>query len=747
MQNYSIIVILSGAKDLMHHRAVIPTEAQAKPSAVERPCVSLAQCLSLARSSRKDIMTTSSRVCLTSLLLTLLLSLSLAQAPPQSAAPTLPADIPATAERYSMLLMGTVAGQQAVWTASDGTLHIFFQFNDRGRGPKTTSILKLDANGIPVSEAITGNDYLKSPVNENYSLEAGTARWKNTAEQGEKKISGPAFYSALNGGPSEIALLVHAALQHDGKIALLPEGEARVQRVTELEVEIAEKIKHVALYAITGLDFSPTYVWLADRGCEKCRFFEKDDKFFGSVDEWGSIVAEGWEASIPTLLAAQSKIKESRSADLAAKLSHHAARIEFIHANVFDAESGKIIPDQYVAVWNNRILSVAAHPPGAFSGPISERIDATGKTLLPGLWDMHAHVGDNDGLLNLAAGVTTVRDLANDTDSLLARRQRIIDGKEIGTRIVLAGIIDSPDAFHGPTKVLVSTEAEARAAVDNYKKLGYVQIKIYSSVKPELVPIIIDEAHKNGLRVSGHIPANMIASQCVEDGYDEIQHMNFLVLNFFPEIKDTNTITRLTKPGEVTAGLDLNSAQVQSFIKLLQAHHTKLDLTLTVFEDQYMAPPGQISPGFLPVANRLPAQVRRGLLTAGMTPPPGMEDTYKKSFAKMLEFTGLLYRSGLSIEDGTDNMAGFALHRELELDVKAGIPAAQVLQDATLNAARIMSMDKDLGSIAPGKLADLVLVDGDPTTNISDIRKTVVVVKDGVLYNPAELYTELGVTP
>jgi imidazolonepropionase-like amidohydrolase len=692
-------------------------------------------------------MTTSSRVCLTSLLLTLLLSLSLAQAPPQSAAPTLPADIPATAERYSMLLMGTVAGQQAVWTASDGTLHIFFQFNDRGRGPKTTSILKLDANGIPVSEAITGNDYLKSPVNENYSLEAGTARWKNTAEQGEKKISGPAFYSALNGGPSEIALLVHAALQHDGKIALLPEGEARVQRVTELEVEIAEKIKHVALYAITGLDFSPTYVWLADRGCEKCRFFEKDDKFFGSVDEWGSIVAEGWEASIPTLLAAQSKIKESRSADLAAKLSHHAARIEFIHANVFDAESGKIIPDQYVAVWNNRILSVAAHPPGAFSGPISERIDATGKTLLPGLWDMHAHVGDNDGLLNLAAGVTTVRDLANDTDSLLARRQRIIDGKEIGTRIVLAGIIDSPDAFHGPTKVLVSTEAEARAAVDNYKKLGYVQIKIYSSVKPELVPIIIDEAHKNGLRVSGHIPANMIASQCVEDGYDEIQHMNFLVLNFFPEIKDTNTITRLTKPGEVTAGLDLNSAQVQSFIKLLQAHHTKLDLTLTVFEDQYMAPPGQISPGFLPVANRLPAQVRRGLLTAGMTPPPGMEDTYKKSFAKMLEFTGLLYRSGLSIEDGTDNMAGFALHRELELDVKAGIPAAQVLQDATLNAARIMSMDKDLGSIAPGKLADLVLVDGDPTTNISDIRKTVVVVKDGVLYNPAELYTELGVTP
>jgi imidazolonepropionase-like amidohydrolase len=662
-----------------------------------------------------------------------------------SSAPALPADIPATAERYSFLVMGNVAGQEADWTAADGTLHIFFQFNDRGRGPKTTSILKLDSHGIPISEVITGNDYLKSPVDENYSLEAGAARWKNTAEQGDKKVSAPAYYSPLSGGPSEIALLARAALQNGGRIALLPEGEARVQRLTELEVKAGEKIRHVALYAITGLDFSPAYVWLADLGCENCRFLSKGDKFFASVDEWGSVVPEGWESAVAPLLAAQSKVKESRAAELAAKLAHHPHQILFSHADVFDSTTGKIIPNQDVVIARKRIVSIG--PPDTSRLPDVEVIDARGKTLLPGLWDMHAHVGDNDGLLNLAAGVTTVRDLANDTDSLLARRQRIIDGKEIGTRIILAGIIDGNDAFHGPTKVLVSTEAEARAAVDNYKKLGYVQIKIYSSVPPALVPFIIDEAHKNGLRVSGHIPAGMTASQCVELGYDEVQHINFLVLNFFPEIKDTNTIARLTKPGEVTAGLDLTSSQVQSFIKLLQDHHTKLDLTLSVFEDQYMAPPGQISPGFLPIASRLPAQVRRGLLTAGMTPPKGMEDTYKKSFAKMLDYTGLLYRSGLAIEDGTDSMAGFALHRELELDVQAGIPAAQVLQNATLNAARIMSLDDELGSIAPGKLADVILVDGDPTKNIGDIRKTSLVVKDGVIYKPAELYTELGVTP
>src|SRR6202140_1268712 len=669
-------------------------------------------------------------------ILPILLSSILWSQQPPSAVPALPSDIPSTAERYSFLMTGNPAGQKAVWAAPDGTLHIFFQFNDRGRGPKTTSVLKLDANGLPISEVITGNDYLKSPVNENYSLEAGTARWKNDDEQGEKKISASAFYSALNGEPAEIALLAHAALQYGGKIALLPEGEARVQRMTELDVEAAGHKKHVALYAATGLDFSPTYFWA-----------EAADKFFGTVDDWGTVIPEGWESSAPTLLAAQNKVKESRAADLAAKLAHHAPNgILFTHANVFDAESAKIIPDQEVFISGNRIVSFGPAPIWSERVPTFKPIDAPGKTLPPGLWDMHAHVSDNDGLLNLAGGVTTVRDLANDTDSLLARRQRIIDGKEIGTRIVLAGIIDGRGPFQGPTKVLVSTEAEARAAVDNYKRLGYVQIKIYSSVKPELVPAIIEEAHKNGLRVSGHIPAEMTAAQCVELGYDEIQHINFLILNFFPDIKNTNTTPRLTEPAMRGAALDLTPPQVQSFIKLLQDHHTKLDLTLSIFEDMYLNRAGQIPRGFQPIANRLPPQVRRGLLTTGLTPPAGMDDTYRKSFAKMMDLAGLLYRSGIPIEAGTDSMAGFALHRELELDVQAGIPAAQVLQNATLNAARIMSLDKDLGSIAPGKLADLILVDGNPAANISDIRKTALVVKDGVLYNSAELYAELGVT-
>ena len=652
------------------------------------------------------------------------------------AVPALPADIPSTARLYSVRIMGNPAGRQAVWTAPDGTLHIFYQYNDRGRGPRTTSILKLDAQGLPVAESVSGNNYLKSPVQENYTFASGVARWKNNYEEGAKKLTGLAIYVPVNQAPWELGLLVKAAMANDGKVSLLPEGEVRVDRVTRLTLQSSGRKMQATLYALSGLDFSPTYVWLDDGGA-----------FFAFTDSWTAVIPEGWDSAAMELQAPQDKAAHARAAELAVKLAHPAPHgLVFAHVNLFDAASAEILRDQSVVVAGNRIRSVGRSDQVALPAD-AEIIDGTGKTLLPGLWDMHAHVADNDGLLNLAAGVTTVRDLANDIDTLLARRQRIAEGKEIGTRIVLAGVIDGPGPFHALTKVLPSTPEEARAAVDRYAQLGYVQIKIYSSAKPELVPVIIQQAHRLGLRVSGHIPAEMTAAQCVELGYDEIQHANFLMLNFMPDVRDTNTPRRFTVVAQRGADLDLHSPEVQSFIKLLQDHHTVLDPTLSVFENMFTGSLGTIPPGYQAVAGRLPPQVRRGLMSEGLTPPPGMAERYRESFAKMMELVGMMYRAGIPIEDGTDAMAGFTLQRELELDVQMGIPANRVLQNATLNAARIMKLDGELGSIAPGKLADLTLVQGNPVNNISDIRKTVWVVKDGLSYKPAELYLAMGVAP
>ncbi|MBV9669648.1 MAG: amidohydrolase family protein, partial [Acidobacteriales bacterium] len=155
--------------------------------------------------------------------------------------------------------------------------------------------------------------------------------------------------------------------------------------------------------------------------------------------------------------------------------------------------------------------------------------------------------------------------------------------------------------------------------------------------------------------------------------------------------------------------------------------------------------PGKIPDSYATVADKLPAQFRRNLLTGGLAVTEETDQRYKDSFANMLRLVKAMYDAGVPIESGTDSIAGFTLVRELELHVKAGIPANRVLSDATLGAARIMSMDDQLGSIEPGKLADLVLINGDPTKNISDIRKPELVIKDGVIFKPAELKQELGI--
>ena len=650
----------------------------------------------------------------------------------QGPVPAIPASVPAEAALHSVLMMGNLAGTQASWKTPDGKLHFLFQYNDRGRGPQLFTDMKL-SDGLPISTETKGNDYFKDQVEEHFSLEKQRAHWKNKGEQGEMVVSKPAFYVGMFSPPEELAMLTCAALAHGGRMALLPEGEAGVQRVGELTLTANGKTEKVTQYALSGLDFSPTYIWL-----------DSDKNLFASGTMWIMAIRKGWESVQQQIVKVQTDTDTKRGLNLAKKLAHKPqGRLVIYNANLFDAESASTRKNQTVVVSGQRIASVA--PSKESDRGAGEVIDATGRTVIPGIWDMHAHVSGNDGLLNLAAGVTTVRDLANDIDELQARRKRIEEGLEIGTRIIAAGIIDGPGPYQGPTKVLAGTEAEARAAVQKYAALGYPQVKLYSSLKPELVPVIIDEARKHGMRVSGHIPATMTATECVKLGFNEIQHANFLVLNFMPDVKETRTPARFTEPAKRAAEIDLKSPQVREFIKLLKDRQVAIDPTLNILESMLADRPGEVGEGFAAVATRMPAQIRRGFLTGGLPVPEGMDRRYRDSFATMLKLVKAAYDAGITVEAGTDSLAGFALDRELELYVKAGIPAPQVLQLATLGAARIMKRDKELGSIAAGKLADLAIVDGDPSSSISDIRKMLSVIKDGVRYESAELYRELGV--
>jgi len=648
-----------------------------------------------------------------------------------------PADVPANAVRSAVLTMGWRAGQQAVWRTDDGVTHILFEFNDRGRGPRTVTDYRFDRQGNMVGETTRGHDYLKAASDETFALAAdGTASWKNRSEAGSLKTDGPAYYVGMFAPPEDMALLIRAALAHGGKVALLPAGEARVERVAERTLEENGKHARVTEYAVTGLDFAPSYAWLDDSGA-----------FFASGDTWGMVIREGFETAAKSLVDAQQAAQLERSRALATKLMHRPDRdLQILNVTVFDSESGRLVPKQDVVISGNRIKSVAAAKEIRGKSD-ADVIDGTGEVLIPGLWDMHAHVGANDGMLNLAAGVTTVRDMGNDIDDLMGRRKRIEAGDEVGTRIIACGLIDGPGPYQGPTKILAGNEKEAREFVDKFADLGYPQIKIYSSVKPELVPVIIDEAHKRHMRVSGHIPGGMTASQAVEEGYNEIQHANFLMLNFWPEVKNTETTARFTEVAKRGADLDIHGQPMHDFIALLVEKHVDLDVTLSVFEEMFTQRPGVISTTYTAVADRLPPQVRRAALNGGLPVPDGQDQRFKDSYANMERMVKAMYDAGIRIESGTDSIAGFALDRELEIHQKLGIPAAKVLQDATLGAAQIMSKDKELGSITAGKLADMVLIDGDPTKDISAVRNTKLVIKDGIIYKPAEIDEELGIKP
>jgi hypothetical protein len=294
----------------------------------------------------------------------------------------------------------------------------------------------------------------------------------------------------------------------------------------------------------------------------------------------------------------------------------------------------------------------------------------------------------------------------------------------------------------------VDTAEEAIKDVDWYADHGYGQIKIYSSIKPELMPIIADHAHARGLRVSGHVPAFMSARMFVDGGADEIQHLNFIFLNFlFDTVKETRNRDRFIKVAEHAHEFTPDKPQVQEFIAFLKAHHTVLDPTVGVFEGLFAGDPAAVTPGLEKIAPRFPAQIRRNMLSGALQPPDGQKAAYAEALPSMLKLLKALHDAGVTIIPGTDGLPGYMLHHELELYVRAGIAPAEVLRMATLTSAQVIGVDGNRGVIAPGKLADMALVDGDPTKDITDIEKVDTTIKGGKVYDSAKLEQALGIIP
>jgi hypothetical protein len=640
---------------------------------------------------------------------------------------------------YTMLFSGQVGGEHVTRIADDGSITTDFSYRDNGRGPDLKEKLILAPDGTLQRFAITGKSTYGSLVDERFERKGDRAEWSGKVDHGTLKVSGKALYVPIDGTIEDTGIMVRALIHEpSSKLPGVPGGELSVVKLIDTTVTNGKDSQTVALYAVRGADLEPVYVWMTADG----------QRAFASIfPGFAQLIKKGWEAQATDLEQQQLQAEAAYQREVAKRDRHELAQPVLIkNARVFDAEHAVLGAEQDVYVNHGRIGAV--YPAGSPSQTPGTVIDAKGRALLPGFIDMHAHVSPGDYLLNLASGVTTVRDMGNDNATLAQAIGRLDRHDSIGPHVVTAGFIEGKSPFNASGGILVDSLDGAKRAVDFYAQRGYPQIKIYNSFKPEWVKETAAYAHQRGLRVSGHIPAFMKAEDAVKDGYDEIQHINQVLLNFYvkPDT-DTRSLQRFTLIAENANSLDLDAQPFQDLVKLFVAHKTVLDPTLTAFEAQFTQMPGELNPSLAAAADHLPINLRRGLYKSESEITKEMAPRWRASYAKMLAAVARFHRAGIQIVSGTDDVAGFAFQRELELYVKAGIPANEVLRIATWNGATYARVLSDRGSIERGKRADLILIDGDPTRDISAVRNVALVLQDGDAYYPAELYGELGVKP
>ena len=641
--------------------------------------------------------------------------------------------------RYTILFSGHVAGGMVTRVAADGGISTDYSYSENGRGPDYRETIRLGRDGLMERFAITGKSTFGALVDERYERKGAIGTWGGVVDRGSQPLSGPTLYVPIESTLEVAGLAQRALIRAPGlRLPSVPGGELRTRKVATATVTQGTQRRRVTLWATVGAGLEPFYLWMNADG----------ERAFALIfPGYFQMVEKGWESQAAALEKQQAAAQNADLRAIAQRNRHALPQPLLIrNARVFDAQKAVLGPPQDVFVNQGRIAAI--YEAGAKVEGAATVFDAAGRALLPGLFDMHAHVSPGDYLLNLAAGITTVRDLGSDNDTLAGYMGKLEQHESIGPRVVPAGFIEGKSQFQSNGGVLVNSLDEAKKAIDYYAQRGYPQIKIYNSFNPQWVAATTAYAHQRGLRVSGHVPAFMKAEDVVRQGYDEINHINQVLLNFFvkPDT-DTRTLARFTLVAENAHALDLDGAPFRDLTKLLVEKKTVLDPTLAVFEAQFTQKPGELNPSYAAVAPNLPSVLRRGLYKSESELTEEIAPRWRASYAKMIDAIGRFHRAGVPLVAGTDGFAGFTLQRELELYVKAGIPASEALRIATLNGATYTRTLADRGTIEPGKRADLILVDGDPTTDISSLRKLSLVLHDGDVYYPEALYREMGVQP
>lgn len=608
-----------------------------------------------------------------------------------------------------------------------------FSFKDRGNEvPLKTEFTAADITH-PLSLKSEGRSSRESPMHDSFTLDPKTGRVK-LVRDGKSSEHAVTDHTFLVDGYSPVAmqqmlLRYWLAKGKPERIAAPPDADIRIQPAGDLDIQANGKPVKLHGYVISGLVWGNETAWLDDN--QKLAAVVTTDAEFDHFEA----VREGYEAALPIFIQRAA----ANNLDALGKLTEKAKRppskkLVVTHVTLIDGTGAAPQRNASVYVEDGRIarIDTSGAAPKAESG--LDVLDGSGKFLIPGLWDMHAHYEQVEwGPIYLAAGVTSVRDCGNEFDYITTVRDAIQSGRGIGPRLLIAGIVDGK----GPIAlgaVTADTPEEARVVVRRYKDAGAVQIKIYSSMKPALVPVITAEAHRLGLTVTGHVPEGMTSAQAVEAGYDGINHIHFVARDLLG-----------MKRGQPEPPLNFNTPNARRQLALFKQHHTVFDDTIGIFElfsYPNSKPLREIEPGIDHVAAPLAPALN------SMGSPPERAEENSKRYAYMLATLRELHRQGMTIVAGTDQgIPGYTLHRELEIYVQAGFTPMEALQAATSVPAKVLGLDKEVGTLQVGKRADMLLLDADPLADIHNTRRIAKTIANGSVYDPAPLWESVGFKP
>ena len=590
-----------------------------------------------------------------------------------------------------------------------------FSFIDRGTTVPLDTTLQFDRDLNPVHFAIRGDVARISKIDAEVTVADGVATIREGSASRREPTPPGAFMLAGYAPPSVQMMLMRfwAARGRPATVPLLPHGVARIQPRGRDEITVDGRAVTLDRYSVDGVVWGRETLWV-DAGGRLAALVSVDaefDHFEAARPEFGT--------AIPQLVARAASDGMAAMADTAAAESPAASRdVAIVGGTILDMTGRKPIPNGTVVISDGRITAVGRSNRIAVP-PQATVVRAAGKTVMPGLWDMHAHFEQVEwGPIYLAAGVTTVRDVGNELEFIAAVRDAVAAGKGLGPRMLLAGIIDGPGR-RGLGVSRAATPEEGRHWVDRYHDAGFDQIKVYSSVTLEVLRAIATEAHTLGMTVTGHVPDGLNALTAMDAGLDQINHAEYLG--------------------------DAASKNPQEVIAALKRHGTVVDPTLALYEllaRPLNQPIDTFEPGIRKVARELETPLN------GFGSPIEMAAHAKARLNDSLALVNRLHRAGIPIVAGTDqSVPGHSLHREIELYAQAGFSPFDALAAATVVPARAMKKLADSGTIEKGKRGDLIVLDGDPLADISNTRRIYRVVTNGRVLDPASLWRSVGFQP